>query len=611
MVDAARHPRIELMTLTQVKSCTGYVGNFRVTLEKMPRFVEDSCNACRECLDVCPVRVPNELDLGLAPRRAIYQPFSQAVPSTFLIDERSCIHCYRCVDACEKGAVNFSQKPREIEAEVGSIVLATGFDPFDAEALTELGYGRYPDVVTSLELERLLDPSGPTQGELIRPSDFSRPKRIGFIQCAGSRSTKHNEYCSGYCCMASLKTALYIKDKYPEAEVAIFYLDIRTPAKGYEEFFRRVREAGVTFIQGKPSEVAARAGESSLSICAEDRSLGRHLEWEADLAVLAVGAVPSAGAKELSSRLLVSLDEHGFFREHHPKLRPMDSPTEGVFFAGAGCGPKDIPYSVAQGSAAAARASRILMSESLVMEPIVACADEELCRNAESRCGICAKRCPFGAIVAEPGEPARVISAKCMGCGTCVAECPAGAITQAHFTDLQIFAQIRSYLRERPEDKILAFMCWWCSYPGADNAGVNHLQYAASSRGIRVMCAGRIKRDFVLEAFRQGAGLVLVSGCHPQDCHYLTGQHWAERRMKGMASRLEKMGISPQRFRVEWISAAEGRKYARVINEMDRTLHELGAVRIRGENEAAGPELAKRLAHVPDIIGGQGRRESS
>lgn len=606
MVDAARHPKIELMTLTEVKSCSGYVGNFHVTLEKRPRFVDDSCNACRDCLDVCPIKVPSEHDLGLAPRHAIYQPFSQAVPSTFLIDEHSCIHCYKCVDVCEKRAVNFSQKTEEIEVDVGSIVLATGFDNFDAEALSEYGYGRYPDVMTSMELERLLDPAGPTQGELVRPSDLSRPKRIGFIQCAGSRSMKHNEYCSGYCCMASLKTAIHIKDKYPEAEVAIFYLDIRTPAKGYEEFFRRARQAGVIFIQGKPSEVSRRASGDGLIICAEDRDLGRHLEWEADVAVLAVGAVPSEGTRELSSKLVVSLDENGFFREHHPKLRPLDSPTEGVFFAGAGCGPKDIPYSVAQGSAAAARASRILMNESLVMEPIVARAEAALCRNVKHTCGICAKRCPFGAIEVEPGQPARIISAKCMGCGTCVAECPAAAITQAHFSDVQIFAQIRSYLSGRPEDKILAFMCWWCSYPGADNAGVNHLQYPASSRGIRVMCAGRIQREFVYEAFRLGAGLVLVSGCHPQDCHYLTGQHWAERRMKGMPAALEKMGISPERLRVEWISAAEGRKYAQVMHEMDRTLHELGPVRIREENEAASPALAKKLAHVPDMILGQG-----
>jgi heterodisulfide reductase subunit A len=237
-----------------------------------------------------------------------------------------------------------------------------------------------------------------------------------------------------------------------------------------------------------------------------------------------------------------------------------------------------------------------------VIEPIVARADPERCRNLEKKCGICVLRCPFGAITAEKGEAAVINPASCMGCGTCVAECPSGAITQAHFHDLQIYAQIQSYLKEGPSDKIVAFMCWWCSYPGADNAGVNHLQYPASSRGIRVMCAGRIKRDFVFEAFRRGAGMVLVSGCHPQDCHYLTGQKYAERRMTAVPGRLEKLGLSQERFRVEWISAAEGEKYARVITEMDQTLKRLGRARIMEENGKALPELEKRLTHVPDLI---------
>jgi len=602
MVDAARHPNIELMTFSEVKKCEGYVGNFRVTIEHKPRYVRETCNACRNCLDVCPIHVPSEFDLGLSYRHAIYQPFAQAVPSTFVVDPKSCIHCYRCVDVCDLQSVDFSQEAREEVVDVGAVILSTGFDVFDPTALSEYGYGRYDNVITSMDLERLLDPGGPTKGSLIKPSDFKRPDRISFIQCAGSRDKKYNVYCSGYCCMASLKTAIHIKEKYPDVEVAVFYMDIRTPYKGYEEFFTRARKAGVIFIQGKPSEIAPAGGEDHLSVYAEDRDEGRPVEWETDLVVLATGAVPSAGTQELSSIMTASLDETGFFREYHPKLRPVDAPTEGVFFAGASCGSKDIPYSVAQGSAAAARASRVLMKESLVIEPIVARADAALCRNVGKKCGICVTRCPFGAISAEPGEAAVIHSAKCMGCGTCVAECPTGAITQAHFHDLQIYAQIQSQLKRNPEDKILAFMCWWCSYPGADNAGVNHLQYPASSRGIRVMCAGRIKRDFVLEAFRRGAGMVLVSGCHPQDCHYLTGQHYAEKRMTAMPGRLEKMGISPERFRVEWISAAEGEKYARVITEMHQTLETLGKVRIREENEAVLTELDKRLAHVPDLI---------
>jgi heterodisulfide reductase subunit A len=602
MVDAARHPRIELMAYSEVKKCEGYVGNFRVTIEQRPRYVKNSCNACRACLEVCPVKVPNEFDLGLAYRHAIYQSFAQAVPGTFVVDTKSCIRCFKCVDVCQLQSIDFAQQPREVQVEVGSIIVATGFDVFDPSALSEYGYGRYADVISGMDLERLLDPGGPSKGSLLRPSNFEKPARVSFIQCAGSRDQNYNAYCSGYCCMASLKAAIYIREKYPDVNVIVFYMDIRAPFKGYEEFFRRAREAGVTFIQGKPSEVALNVKGDRLIVYAEDRGQGHPIELETDLVVLATGAVPSKGASDLSSVLSVSLDENGFFREYHPKLRPVDSPTEGVFFAGASCGSKDIPYSVVQGSAAAARAARVLMKESLVIEPIVARADAALCRNVEKKCGICALRCPFGAIVMRPGEAAAINPAKCMGCGTCVAECPTNAITQAHFHDLQIYAQIQSYLAERAEEKILAFMCWWCSYPGADNAGVNHLQYPASSRGVRVMCAGRVKRDFVFEAFRRGAGMVLVSGCHPQDCHYLTGQHHAERRMSSLPERLEKMGISTERFRVEWISAAEGGKYAHVITEMDQTLKRLGRDRIKEENERALSELEKGLQHVPQLI---------
>jgi len=601
MVDAARHPKIQLMTYSEVKEVRGYVGNFRVTIERKPRYVTDFCNACGDCLEVCPIKVPNEHDQGLAYRHAIHQSFAQAVPAIYVIDLPNCVRCYQCVDACERRAIDFSQEAEEADLEVGSIVLATGLEVFDPTPLGEYGYGRWSNVITAMDLERLLDPSGPTHGALIRPSDSTLPHRVAFIQCAGSRDERYNAYCSGYCCMASIKAALHIREKYPEVEVVIFYIDIRTPQKGYEEFYRRARQKGVLFIHGKPSEVASNAGSQGMVIFGEDREKGRVARWETDLVVLTTGAVPARGADELGRRLTVSLDEGGFFREYHPKLRPVDSPTEGVFLAGAACGPKDIPYAVAQGSAAAARCARILMNDSLAVEPIVAYVDAAHCLNVEKDCGICAAHCPFGAITARPGKPAVVTPAKCLGCGTCAAECPKGCITQYHFHDRQIYAQLQTHLNEQPEGKILAFLCWWCSYPGADNAGVNRLQYPPTSRGIRVMCAGRVKRDFVLEAFRKGAGMVLVSGCHPQDCHYLTGQHHAERRLAKLPEALQRMGISPERFRLEWISAAEGEKFAEVIRDMDRVLNSLGQKRIKEENARAHPALEKRLSRIPDL----------
>jgi len=613
MVDAARHPGIELMTYSELKKVEGYVGNFHVTVEKKPRYVSESCNACDDCVEVCPIKVPNEFDQGLSPRRAIYQPFRQAVPSTYVVDLKNCIKCFKCVDACSLRAIDFSQGIEEIELDVGSIILATGFEVFDPTPLSEYGYGRWADVITGMDLERLLDPSGPSQGKLIRPSDFSVPSRVAFIQCAGSRDERHLAYCSGYCCMASIKTALQTREKYPDVEIAIFYIDIRTPHKGYEAFFRRARQEGITFVRGKPSEVIPGSEGQGMVIYTEDRDRAQHLEWETDLVVLATGAIPSRTAHELGSRVSVSLDETGFFREYHPKLRPIDSPSEGIYFAGAACGPKDIPYSVSQGSGAAARSSRILMNESLLIEPIVAKVDPSQCLNVEKKCGVCALRCPFGAIATAPGEPARVTPAKCVGCGTCAAECPKDCITIYHYNDLQIFAQIHTLLTECPEEKILAFMCRWCSYPGADHAGVNRLEYPPSSRGIRVMCSGRIKRDFVLEAFRRGAGMVLVSGCHSQDCHYITAQTHAERRLKPLFKTLKRMGISPERFRMEWISAAEGAKYAQIITEMDQTLKRIGQKRIKEENAAAHAALEKRLSDIPYLsyFSGETRKRAS
>ncbi|KKM16253.1 hypothetical protein LCGC14_1687710 [marine sediment metagenome] len=604
MVDAARHPKISLMTYSEVKEVKGHVGNFRVTIEHKPRYVTDFCNACGDCVESCPIKVPNEFDEQLSPRHAIYQSFAQAVPSAYVIDLDNCIRCYKCVDACERRTIDFSQETEQIELDVGSIVMATGFEVFNPAPLSEYGYGRWQNVINAPELERLLDPSGPTRGELVRPSDFLAPRQVAFIQCAGSRDERYNSYCSGYCCMASIKTALHIREKYPEIEVFIFYIDIRAPYKGYEEFFRRARERGVKFIRCKPSEIEPSAEQGGLVLHGEDRERGRPMKWEADLVVLSTGAVPARGTGEMGGRLKVSLDENGFYKEFHPKLRPVDSPTEGVFLAGAACGPKDIPYSVAQGSAAAARCSRILMKENLLIEPIVAhmLPDQpDRCLNVNKKCGICVERCPFGAMTALPGEPAFVTEAKCMGCGTCIPDCPQGGISQNHFHDLQIYAQIHTYLNDLPENKILAFMCWWCSYPGADNAGVNRLQYPPSSRGIRVMCAGRIRKDFILEAFRKGAGMVLVSGCHRQDCRYITGQHYAERRMTRLSKTLERMGISAERFRVEWISAAEGEKYARVIREMDQALKNMGQKRIKAENAKTHSELQRCLAHLSDL----------
>ncbi len=598
MVDASRQPRVEILSYSEVEQVEGYVGNFRVSVNKKARYViADRCNGCGECADVCPIDVPNNFELDIAPRKAIDVPHDQAVPLIYAIDMDNCIECYKCVEACgDLDAIDFSQKEETVELDVGTIIVATGFDVFDPSVIPEYGYGVYPNVITAMELERLANSAGPTVGRLIRPSDGRRPESVGMILCVGSRDERYNEYCSGFCCMYTIKNALLLKQMHPEMEITIFYMDIRTPAKGYEEFYNRAREAGIRFIQGRPSQVTEDRETHNLFVEVEDQALGEVIEVETEMVTLAAAAIPRRDVEEVSSTLTLSRSPSGFFMEYHPKLRPVDSPTDGVFLAGAAQGPKDIPASVAQGSGAAARAERILSSDTWEIEPIVASVNEERCISAEGRkCGLCAQACPYGAITVEPGQPAQITPAKCHGCGGCVAECPHDAIVQSHFSDAQIVAQLREFLREDPEEKIIAFMCHWCSYGGADNAGTSHFEYPPDSRGIRVMCSARMDQDFILEAFRRGAGMVLVSGCHPQDCHYITGQQVAAKRFSRVPRYLERMGIDPERFRVEWISAAEGEKYARVITEMSEKLRSFDRETLQAQNEEARPSIERRL----------------
>ena len=460
MVDAARHPKIDIRTYTNVERVEGYVGNFKVQLRQRARYViKERCNGCGECVKVCPIDVPNYFEMNIAPHKAIYIPMSQSVPLTYTIDLDACIHCYKCVEACGAlEAIDFSQQDKVVWEDIGSIVVATGFNHFDPSVMPEYGYGRYPNVITAMEMERLNNSAGPTTGSLIRPSDGQVPKKLAIINCVGSRDKRFNPWCSNFCCMYAIKNAVLLKQMYPEIEINIYYIDIRTPSKGYEEFYDRAREMGIRFIQGRPSLITEDGETHNLYVHSEDVTLGKVVEHQYDMVMLNQAGVPQPDVDTVSSVLNITQSPGGWYMEYHPKLRPIDTPTDGIFLAGACQGLKDIPASVSSGSAAASRAGRILHSDQWEIEPIVAQVWEDRCISAQGKqCGLCAKACPYGAITVEVGTAAQVVPAKCHGCGGCVAECPHNAITQMHFTDAQILAQIRALLADKPEEKIFAF----------------------------------------------------------------------------------------------------------------------------------------------------------
>ncbi|MHA1770773.1 MAG: 4Fe-4S binding protein [Candidatus Thorarchaeota archaeon] len=448
MAETGSHPNIELLTMAEVDQVDGFVGNFEVTIKQRPRYVDiDKCTSCGDCSGVCPVDVPAEFDANLTYRKAIYIPFAQAVPSAYLLDMDNClgvdaVRCGKCKEACGAEAINYDDHEKTIKIKVGTIIVATGFDLFDATKKEEYGYGEFPNVVNIGEVERMLSSAGPTQGHVVRPSDLKEPKRIVYVQCVGSRDERTNRYCSRVCCMTAIKQARMIRDKLG-AEIYIFYIDLRTFGKGYEEFYESTAAAGVNFIRGRVGEILEDEETHSLTVRGEDTLLGKPVNLDdVDLVVLSTGVVPSASAKKVRHILNLSQSPDGFLLEAHPKLRPVDSFNDGIFVAGMAQGPKDIPDTVAQAKAAAAGAMALMGKGKISIEPYYSIVDENKC----SGCRVCVSVCPYNAITINEREKANVNPALCKGCGTCTATCPSGAITSQHYTDGQILAMINEYL---------------------------------------------------------------------------------------------------------------------------------------------------------------------
>ncbi len=465
MVDVAQNEKIRIFSYSEVTDVKGFVGNFNVTIKRKARYVkEDVCTGCGLCTEKCPQkRVPNEFNLGMDQRHAIYIPFAQAVPKVATIDPQYCMmlkngKCGVCSKVCSAGAIDYKAKDELIQEKYGAIVVATGFNPISMEKFNEFAYSQSKDVITSLELERLMNAAGPTGGTLLRPSDGEHPHTIVFVQCVGSRCEAHagkgKEYCSKICCMYTAKHAMLIRDKYPDTDVYVFYIDVRTPGKNFDEFYRRaVEEYGVHYIKGMVGKVSPEGGK--LKVQASDLLDGKQLHIDADLVVLAAAIEPDKSARPLATMLTASMDTNDFFTEAHPKLRPVESPTAGVFLSGTCQGPKDIPETVSQAGAAASKVIGLLCKDKLMGNPCVAHSNELMCNG----CSTCEKVCPYGAITYQEKEfrmPDRttrirrvavVNEAVCQGCGACTVACMSGAMDLKGFTNKQIMAEVDAICR--------------------------------------------------------------------------------------------------------------------------------------------------------------------
>jgi heterodisulfide reductase subunit A len=460
MTESSHDENIELITYSEIVEVKGFVGNFDVTIRKKPRYVDmNKCTGCGLCTERCLTFIDSEWNLGLGSRKAIYKPYGQAVPNVPVIDREHCGHfttglCSVCAKICPAGAIDFDQKEEIITKKFGTIIVATGFTQFDYKVYGEYGAGRFKDVITGLHLERMLDTAGPTNGHVIRPSNYKEAKDIVFIQCVGSRDeSKGRPYCSRICCMYTAKQAILLKDHFPETQSYVFYIDIRAAGKNYEEFVKRAqREYGAIYVRGRVSKIYEKGDK--LIVRGVDTLVGKQVEIEADLVVLATAVVPQPDAIELAKILNIPYDQYGFYSEAHPKLQPVESVTKGIFLTGSCQFPKDIPDSVATTGAASVRACEILSKDELILDPKVAFVNPDIC----SGCLNCVEVCPFNAIESTRINGkivAQVVSTLCHGCGNCAATCRTKAANVQGFTDDQIYAQVASVFEILKKENLL------------------------------------------------------------------------------------------------------------------------------------------------------------
>ncbi len=538
MVEVAANPNVVLYTRAEVVSVEGTPGNYRVKVKVAPRGVDPKkCIGCAKCEKVCPVKVPNEFEEGLYERKAIHKPFPQAVPASYVVDFENCKECGACAKVCAAKAIDMDEPERFEELLVGAIIVATGFDLFDVHRLHEYDTSM-PDVITATQMERLMINECGAGMVLKRKADGNRVKKVAFVLCAGSRTRKTGmPYCSKICCNYAIKQAVILRKTFPYMQVYVYYIDIRSAGRGFEEFYvRSMEEFGVKYIHGKVSDI--QKGKTGIMVRAEDVTLGEVIENEFDTVVLCTAMVPSTGTDALAKVLKVPLGEDGFVSEKHPKLDPVSSHRSGVFAAGAVLGPKDVRDSVVDGRSTAAHVIEFLGTGRMLLDPVKAqIVDASRC----TKCMACEAVCPVNAVAV--GDLPQVDQIACIGCGACVSECPVRVFDLAHYTDRQVAAAVEGLLAAPSDDvRVLGVFGDVLAYVAADTAGTARLEYPSAIRILRLPSAARFARKEILKAFAAGADGVMLSDEEGGEL-----AHVVEERLKALWPELDRLGIGRER----------------------------------------------------------------